>query len=113
MMVKPSWVRQDQSAEAARGEIKKKHTQDPKTFWLKEGAGWHSHLDGGPQLVGVVHGLQHQQAQDDRAEVPAQLRGQVVGQVLWAGTAVRERHPLTRHRGLAAGVQLLRPPTPR
>lgn len=66
--------------------------------WLKDAAaGWDSHLDGVPQLVGVVHWRQHQQAQDYDAKVPTQLRGQVFSQVLWAKTAVSE----TRPRGLA------------
>lgn len=48
-------------------------------------------LHGGPQLVGVIHGAEHEQTQHHTPEVPAQLRGQIICQVLHGGTPGGER----------------------
>lgn len=94
---------------SSRPRLKNNHKiqkHGPAVDWLKEAARWHSHLDGVPQLVGVIHGRQHQQAQDDAAEVPTQLWGQVISQVLWAETEVRKPGQKPRHDPKASQLSL-------
>lgn len=94
---------------SSRPRLKNNHKiqkHGPAADWPKEAAWWHSHLDGVPQLIGVIHGRQHQQAQDDAAEVPTQLWGQVISQVLWAETEVRKPGQKPRHDPKASQLSL-------